>query len=115
VSVVAVGLATSALTACSSDESDSSDGSASQQAVAVKLFQFDPETVEIASGTEVLWTNGDETVHQPTSGAPGAITPIFDVSLDGVDASGSHTFDEPGSYPYFCQLHTSMTGTVVVR
>jgi len=26
----------------------------------------------------------------------------------------SHTFDKPGTYPYYCSLHPKMTGQVVV-
>jgi plastocyanin len=110
------------MAACSSDSSDSSatpsdqqPGPANQQTVAVKLFQFQPQTTQVAAGTEVVWENGDDTVHQPTSGAPGAIQPVFDVKIDGVGSTGSFVFSEPGSYPYFCQLHTSMTGEVVVN
>ena len=29
-------------------------------------------------------------------------------------ATGSHTFDEPGTYSYACLIHASMTGTVEV-
>lgn len=82
--------------------------------MAVKLFQFQPQTVEVPRGTTVVWENGDDTTHEPTSGAPGAIQPTFDVTIAGLDATGSFTFDQPGTYAYFCQLHTSMTGTVVV-
>ncbi|MBT8128337.1 MAG: hypothetical protein KJP15_12700, partial [Gammaproteobacteria bacterium] len=27
----------------------------------------------------------------------------------------SHSFNEPGTYEYYCALHPSMTGTVVVE
>jgi plastocyanin len=26
----------------------------------------------------------------------------------------THRFDTPGTYPYFCGVHNSMTGTVIV-
>jgi plastocyanin len=29
-------------------------------------------------------------------------------------ATFEFTFDEPGTYPYFCSIHPSMTGTVEV-
>jgi plastocyanin len=35
--------------------------------------------------------------------------------MDGRGKSFSHVFDQPGRYPYFCNRHTSMTGTVVVE
>jgi plastocyanin len=117
-------VAAAGIAACSSDSSDATasrdqaqeqEQQVGQQAVSVKLFQFQPKTIEIDAGTEVVWENGDDTVHEPTSGAPGATDPLFDVTIDGVGATGSFTFDVPGTYPYFCQLHTSMTGEVVVR
>jgi plastocyanin len=102
--------------ACSSDD-DGATSTTEAPVVAtvdVKVFQFEPSPLEIASGTTVTWVNGDDTIHQPTSGVPGAIEPTFDVELDGVDATGSFTFDQPGTYPYFCQLHESMLGEIVV-
>jgi plastocyanin len=112
----ALGVATLGIAACSSDSSGSpsTTQSTDQQTVTVKLFQFQPQTIEVPTGTKVVWANGDDTVHEPTSGAPGAIQPTFDVTLEGQGATGSFTFDQPGTYSYFCQLHTSMTGTVVV-
>jgi plastocyanin len=103
--------------ACSNDDdggSTTATTEAAEQVVQVKLFQFQPQRVQVDVGTTVVWANGDDTVHQPTSGKPDAIDPLFDVTIDGVDATGSFSFDEPGTYPYFCQLHTSMTGEVVV-
>jgi plastocyanin len=35
--------------------------------------------------------------------------------MDGRGKSFSHLFDQPGRYPYFCNRHNSMTGTVVVE
>jgi plastocyanin len=114
--IAALAVATVGLGACSSDSSGSSASTDpyGQQMVAVKLFQFQPQSTQVEAGTEVVWANGDDTVHQPTSGASGAIQPFFDVTIEGVGATGSFIFTEPGTYQYFCQLHTSMTGEVVV-
>jgi plastocyanin len=102
---------------CSSDDDTSSatTNTSNEELVQVKLFQFQPQSVQVAAGTTVVWENGDDTVHEPTAGTPQAIDPLFDVTIDGVGAKGSFTFDEPGTYQYFCQLHTSMTGEVVVE
>jgi plastocyanin len=35
--------------------------------------------------------------------------------MDGADATFAFTFDEPGTYAYFCRVHQSMTGEIVVR
>jgi plastocyanin len=31
------------------------------------------------------------------------------------DQAFSFKFQEPGSYPYFCKIHPTMTGTIVVE
>ena len=87
--VAALGVAALGLVACSSDKAASTSPStattgANQQTVSVKLFQFQPQTINVSAGTEVVWENGDDTKHEPTSGAPGAIQPTFDVTIDGV-------------------------------
>jgi plastocyanin len=85
-------------------------------AVAVKQFQFMPAELTVKAGTNVTWTNQDDILHTATSGAtPGTGDGKFDGQMDGRGKSFSHVFDQPGRYPYFCNRHTSMTGTVVVE
>ena len=106
-----------------------SDEKTSASEVTVEHVAFVPATLEVDVGTEVTWTNRDaEVVHTATSGIPGdkgvpgldnGTEPepdgVFDGEMDGADATFSFTFDEPGRYAYFCRVHQSMTGEVVVR
>ena len=80
--------------------------------VTVKDFAFSPKSIATKAGTRVTWTNEDGFDH--------AIR-IELLSLDGPDfgpqtmpVTYSHNFDQPGTYPYICGIHNSMTGTVVV-
>lgn len=89
---------------------------AGNSAVAVKQFQFMPAELAVKAGTNVTWTNQDDILHTATSGAtPGTADGKFDGQMDGPGKTFSHVFDQPGRYPYFCNRHTSMTGTVVVE
>ena len=83
-------------------------------AVAIKGFLFKPNPLEVEAGTEVTWTNQDQILHTATSGTPDARTTAFNLSFPERGATGAFTFDEPGTYQYFCDRHNSMTGTVVV-
>jgi plastocyanin len=82
--------------------------------VTVKTFQFEPNEITVAADTAVTWENDDDTTHEPTAGEPGSATGAFDVVLEGPDASGSVSL-ATGTYPYFCAIHESMTGTIVVE
>jgi plastocyanin len=67
----------------------------------------------------VTWTNVDAIVHTVTSGDSdgrvGTPSGLFD-SGDMVQGDQfSFTFDEPGTYPYYCVPHPWMTGTVIVE
>jgi plastocyanin len=89
---------------------------AGKGAVAVKQFQFIPAELVVKAGTAVTWTNEDDILHTATSGAtPGTPDGQFDGPMDGRGKSFTHTFNQPGRYPYFCNRHNSMTGTVVVQ
>lgn len=89
---------------------------AGNSAVTVKQFQFMPAELTVKVGTNVTWTNQDDILHTATSGAtPGTADGKFDGPMDGRGKSFSHVFDQPGRYPYFCNRHNSMTGTVVVE
>jgi plastocyanin len=117
------------LTACGSggDEQDADRVAASAEEIEISVFVFQPKSVKIARGTTVRWTNGDEILHTVTSGVqkeqgiPGvaadkAARPdgTFDLELDGGGTEASFTFEEAGTYTYFCRLHAAMTGRIVV-
>ena len=89
------------------------DRRAAGTAVAIVDFAFDPSTIEVGAGSTVTWTNEDGVTHTVTAGTPGSAEETFDESLDG-GASAEVTFDEAGTFPYFCAIHTDMTGEVVV-
>jgi plastocyanin len=79
------------------------------QPVSIVDFDFQPATVTIAVGESVTWTNAGATAHTVTSttGAweSGTITPTF---------SFTRTFAQVGSFPYRCEIHHSMQGTIAV-
>jgi plastocyanin len=80
---------------------------------------FDPNPVQASVGDTVVWTNDDTTPHTVTSGSNAQSDGKFDSSpnLNPLLAPGEtfeHTFEEEGEYPYYCQLHPNMVGTVSV-
>ena len=74
-------------------------------------FVFSPETLTVAAGTKVTFTNRDDIPHTVVSQAT---PPIFRSHALDTDEFYTYVFDKPGSYPYFCSLHPHMQGTVVV-
>jgi plastocyanin len=83
-------------------------------AVDISGFAFAPATVDVAKGTTVTWSNKDGTTHHITSGTP----PTGDGKFDGAVAGGAtfrFTFNDVGTFKYFCSIHTTMTGTITVK
>ena len=78
---------------------------------------FDPNPVTIAMGGTVTWENTDMAAHTVTSGtAVQGPDGVFDSSLMMANGpSFSHTFDDAGTYDYFCMVHPWMAGTVIVE
>lgn len=70
---------------------------------------FGPNPVEVKVGETVTWINDDSGRHTVTSKDG-----VFNSELMGRGQSFSYTFDKAGEYPYFCEPHPSMVGTVVV-
>jgi len=76
---------------------------------------FIPSTVTIHPGGTVTWENTDNAAHTATGGTPtDGPSGAFDSSLMMVGGSFTQTFDEAGTYPYFCMVHPWMQGTVIV-
>jgi len=75
-----------------------------------------PYEVTISSGSSVSWINDDSAAHTVTSGTVTAgVTGVFDSSLFMSGATFEHTFDDAGTFDYFCMVHPWMTGKVIVN
>jgi plastocyanin len=121
------------LTGCSSSEpTDSTNASTSAgneaDGTVIKLSQlmFMPATTKVKIGTKVTWTNDESIGHTVTSGEFTGVDMgtslrsgekpdgMFDEQLVKEGDSFSFTFDEAGTYPYYCDIHQGMNAEVVV-
>lgn len=78
--------------------------------VTVRGFAYLPANLIVARGTQVVWTNKDDTPHTVTATDRGFHSPPLDTG-----DTFAHTFDRSGRYQYVCTLHPQMTGTVEVK
>jgi plastocyanin len=79
--------------------------------IAISQFLFDPQTVEIPVGTSVTWTNLDRFVHDVALLPAGSGFQSPPIPQNG---TFSHTFDQVGTFDYFCPTHPNMFGQIVV-
>ncbi|WP_417626077.1 cupredoxin domain-containing protein [Pararhodobacter aggregans] len=82
---------------------------AATQDVSIQGMAFAPQTVTIAAGDTVRWTNQDGAPHTATFQAAG-----MDTGRLSRGGTGELTFAQPGTYDYVCAIHPSMRGRVVV-
>lgn len=80
--------------------------------VVINNFAFGPATLTVKRGTTVTWINKDGDAHTVT--AVGA-KPLFGSNPLDTGDSFSFTFNEPGTYAYFCKIHPTMKGVIVVQ
>ena len=73
-------------------------------------FTFTPGTLTVKAGTTVTWTNNDSTTHHVASD-----TGVFDSGNLSPNTTFSYTFNNAGTFPYHCTIHTYMTGTIIVQ
>ena len=74
-----------------------------------------PSLIVIEKGKQVTWVNEDSAFHSVTSGFYTAPTELFDSGYLDPFESYTVTFDEIGTYDYFCTLHPWMKGQVIVE
>lgn len=78
--------------------------------VHIDNFTFTPQTLTVERGTKVTWTNRDDVPHTVKSTEKKFLSKTLDT-----DDTFSFTFTEPGTYDYFCTVHSHMTGKIVVK
>lgn len=81
-----------------------------REVLTMKSKAFTPHLLAIGTGTTIDFPNEDPILHN-----------VFSVSGEGFDLglykrpkSGSRTFDRPGVYTIYCNIHPQMSATVVV-
>ena len=81
------------------------------RAAKVKIVEFvyGPDPVTIQVGGKVIWQNEDTAPHTAT-----ADDGSFDTGTIERGKIKSETFKQAGTYPYFCEIHPTMHGTVEV-
>jgi plastocyanin len=127
--LLAAAIAIGALAGCSSEsaapQASNGSGAASDEApfeldaapvdstevTAVKSYRFEPQVIEVATGSQVTWTNEDDfphNVHFLTGN---------DETLDlPVGETTSFMFDDAGDFYYECSIHPQqMRGMVIVE
>jgi len=79
--------------------------------VPIRDYEFVPPTITVAAGETVTWRNGDDVDHW-------VLTDDLTTVDSGAIESGqafTATLTVPGQYPYYCDIHNAMTGTIVVE
>jgi len=75
---------------------------------------FSPYEVSVAVGATVTWSNDDIAVHTVTSGKAMLHDELFDSGIFMSGDTFETTFNDAGSFDYFCFVHAWMTGIVHV-
>lgn len=106
------------LASCSDDTASvSGDGMGSADSVApsveIERSRFSPVDLTVGRGDVVEFSNLDPFDHTVTSSPDGSVE--FDSEALGQDETFTQQFDEPGTHRYFCEIHPTMRGTIVVE
>jgi plastocyanin len=75
----------------------------------ITSWGYSPVVLTVPLGSTITWRNTGDLAHSVTSRDQ-----LFDSRLLDDGRSWSYTFDDPGTYRYFCVPHPWMKGTVVV-
>jgi plastocyanin len=78
--------------------------------VEIVEFTYEPDPVTIEEGGKVTWINRDSAPHTATADDE----ETFDTGTLEEGKLKSETFKETGEYPYYCEIHPEMHGTVEV-
>jgi plastocyanin len=79
------------------------------------IVNFRLQDLTVGVGTTIQWLQEDIVPHPTTAGAPSSPTGVWDSGFMDAGEEFSFTFDTPGTFAYFCEIHPGiMTATVTV-
>ena len=78
--------------------------------VEIRAFRYEPDTISVAVGDTLVWTNHDPVPHTAT--APARRWDTGDIPRNG---EGRWVADRAGTEEYVCAYHPGMRATIVVR
>ena len=81
----------------------------SSVSISIQNFAFNPEKITVPVGTTITWTNKDSAPHTVTSN-----NGAFNSGTLGNGGTFQFTFNTVGTFDYHCNIHRSMTATVIV-
>lgn len=82
--------------------------------VTMQNTSFQPQELNVQPGATVTWTNEDNFAHTVTAGTRDNPSGLFDSGNVAAGGTFNFTFEEPGTYEYFCSIHDGMRGVIVV-
>ena len=85
-------------------------GASAAVTVDIKNLTFNPDPVTAKVGDVIAWTNSDTVKH--TASLDDGTCETEDLAT-GV--TGALVFNAPGTYPYHCDIHSGMKGTIQIR
>jgi plastocyanin len=90
-----------AVAALSQDKDKASQG---QGKVTLSNNKFEPKTITVKAGSEVVWESKEGT-HNVTADDGSWKSPTLTAGQ-----TFTHKFDKPGKYPYYCTFHGGKGG-----
>lgn len=78
--------------------------------VTIAGLAFQPSEIRVPVGSTVTWDNQDSVVHDVT-----ARDGMFDSGNLSRNETFSYTFEQTGTFEYYCTLHPYMEGKVIVE
>ncbi len=78
--------------------------------VSIESFEFKKNTMTIAQGSKVRWTNKDTFAHSIVADNGSFTSPLLNKG-----ETWTYTFDKKGVFDYHCSFHPQMKGTITVK
>jgi|SRR3989344_2744357 len=77
--------------------------------IIISNFEFSPNEIIVQEGTTVTWKHDDSVTHIIVSQG------LFESENLEKNQEFSFTFNEIGEYNYYCSIHPSMKGKIIVK